>query len=394
MKKSINEIKKMQRLAGLITESEYHESQLSEAKDIPSILRSWKAEKGDRLDYQTVANMIEVGRVKTAAKFILDELDTSIREMIMDIIEENDPKLFDEMFGSEGYKYNAAKFTKSKDIDDYAAAFRVSIGDDYDELAQKFPNLQDPKVKALVLKQAEKMKKQMNEIKRMQQLAGIIKEGNNAINSSAPDWDDYEGYEILLEQYFDLEEVTDKESLEIAMDNDLIHNLSTDILKRKGIQTPSGKDYDAYDSFQGSQEKRKAMKLATEFIIQFAEDTFIIDEQEAKELTSNYLSWANQLKEISKFKVYNKEGINEKYPSKVWNWDINEFGKYNPTTKTFTMFMDGDGYADYMDTEFPNWLKNEKIADKGTKKYREDIKNAVKEEYGPGVTINGEGFSY
>ena len=176
MKKQINEIKKMQRLAGLITESEYHESQLSEAKDIPSILRSWKAEKGDRLDYQTVANMIEVGRVKTAAKFILDELDTSIREMIMDIIEENDPKLFDEMFGSEGYKYNAAKFTKSKDIDDYAAAFRVSIGDDYDELAQKFPNLQDPKVKALVLKQAEKMKKQINEIKRMQQLAGLIKE--------------------------------------------------------------------------------------------------------------------------------------------------------------------------------------------------------------------------
>ena len=172
----INKIKRKQCIAGLITESEYRESQLSEAKDIPSILRSWKAEKGDRLDYQTVANMIEVGRVKTAAKFILDELDTSIREMIMDIIEENDPKLFDEMFGSEGYKYNAAKFTKSKDIDDYAAAFRVSIGDDYDELAQKFPNLQDPKVKALVLKQAEKMKKQINEIKRMQQLAGLITE--------------------------------------------------------------------------------------------------------------------------------------------------------------------------------------------------------------------------
>ena len=104
--------------------------------------------------------------------------------------------------------------------------------------------------------------------------------------------------------------------------------------------------------------------------------------------------YVDQLKKISKFKVYNEEGINEKYPSKVWNWDINEFGKYNPTTKTFTMVMDGDGYADYMDTEFPNWLKNEKIADKGTKKYREDIKNAVEEEYGPGITINGEGFSY
>ena len=154
MKKSINEIKKMQRIAGLITESEYQESQLSEAKDIPSILRSWEAEKGDRLDYQTVANMIEVGRFETAAKFISDDLDTSVREMIMDIIEENNPELYKKMFGSEA---NASKFTRSKDLDPYAAAFRVSTGDDYDELAQEFPNLQDPKVKISVLKQAKKM---------------------------------------------------------------------------------------------------------------------------------------------------------------------------------------------------------------------------------------------
>ena len=159
MKQPINEIKRMQRIAGLITEGEYHESQLEEAKNIPSILRKWQAEPGDRLDYQTVANMVETGKYKAAAKFILDELDTSIREMIMDIIEENDPKLFDEMFGSEGYKANATKFVKSKDLGLYAAAFRVSTGDDYDELAQEFPNLQDPKVKISVLKQAEKLKK-------------------------------------------------------------------------------------------------------------------------------------------------------------------------------------------------------------------------------------------
>jgi hypothetical protein len=157
MKQPINEIKKMQRLAGLITESEYQESQLEEAKNIPNILRKWDAEKGDRLDYQIVANMIEVGRVKTAAKFILDELDTSIREMIMDIIEENDPKLFDEMFGSEGYKADASKFKRSKDIDSYAAAFRVSQGEDYDELAKQFSNLRDPKVKAQVMRFVAKM---------------------------------------------------------------------------------------------------------------------------------------------------------------------------------------------------------------------------------------------
>lgn len=103
MKQNINEIKRMQRIAGLITESDFQETQLEEAKDIPSILRKWKAAKGDLLDYQTVANLIEVGRIPFAAKFILEELDTSISEMMMDIIKENDPKLFDEMFGSEGY---------------------------------------------------------------------------------------------------------------------------------------------------------------------------------------------------------------------------------------------------------------------------------------------------
>jgi hypothetical protein len=85
MKQSINKIKKMQR----------------KKKNIPNILRKWDAEPGDRLDYQTVANMIEVGRYEAAAKFISDELDTSIREMISDIIEENNPELYKKMFGSE-----------------------------------------------------------------------------------------------------------------------------------------------------------------------------------------------------------------------------------------------------------------------------------------------------
>lgn len=161
MKQPVNEIKKMQRIAGLITESEYQESVINEAKDIPSILRKWKAEPGDRLDYQTVANMIEVGRIKAAAKFITDELDTSIREMMMDIIEENDPKLFNKMFGAMGYKADASKFVMSKDIDEYAAAWRIATGEDYDELAQEFPNLKDPKVKALVMKYIKQIKQRM-----------------------------------------------------------------------------------------------------------------------------------------------------------------------------------------------------------------------------------------
>jgi len=78
----------------------------------------------------------------------------------------------------------------------------------------------------------------------------------------------------------------------------------------------------------------------------------------------------------------------------TWDWDINDFGEYNPYSKTFEMFMDGDAFADYMDTEFPGWLKDEDIAEKGSEKFREDIRNAVEGEYGPGVKIKGEGFSY
>jgi hypothetical protein len=159
MKKPINEIKKMQRLAGLITESEYQESQISEDRDkkIISILRKWDAEPGDRLDYQTVANMIEVGRYTAAAKFITDELDTSISEMMMEIIEENDPELYKKMFGRDA---NASKFAQSDEIDTYAAAWRVSKGEDYDKLAKQFSNLQNPKVKASVMRQAAQLKKE------------------------------------------------------------------------------------------------------------------------------------------------------------------------------------------------------------------------------------------
>jgi len=108
-------------------------------------------------------------------------------------------------------------------------------------------------------------------------------------------------------------------------------------------------------------------------------------------ITESYLDEANG---EEKFKSTKKSNLNEKYPSGVWDWDINEFGEYNPSTRTFEIFMDGDGFGDYMDTEFPGWLENEDITDEGRKKFLKDIRNAVKEEYGPGVKIEGEGFSY
>ena len=110
-------------------------------------------------------------------------------------------------------------------------------------------------------------KSNLNEIKRMQQLAGVIKEGNNAIDPSAPSWNDYEGYEILLEQYFDTYDIVDEESFNSELENgDMMNNLAMDILKRKGVKLT---DYE-------STENIEANKLAKEFIIQYAEDMGII----------------------------------------------------------------------------------------------------------------------
>jgi hypothetical protein len=160
MKKQMlnEEFLKMQKLAGLITESEY-KTKLNENKNIVSILRSWDAAKGDRLDYQTVANMIEIGRYEAAAKFISDELDTSVKEMIMDIIEENDPELYKKMFNSTA---DSSKFKRSNTLTPIAAAFRISKGEDYETLAQQYPNLNDPEVKAQIMDLIDD-KSQLNE---------------------------------------------------------------------------------------------------------------------------------------------------------------------------------------------------------------------------------------
>jgi hypothetical protein len=102
---------------------------------------------------------------------------------------------------------------------------------------------------------------------------------------------------------------------------------------------------------------------------------------------------ANALLKFEKLGL-SEEQVNENNLSEAWDWDINEFGEYNSSTKTFEIFMDGDGFSDYMDTEFPGWLEDEDITDEGRKKFIEDIKNAVKEKYGPGVKIEGEGFNF
>ena len=180
-------------------------------------------------------------------------------------------------------------------------------------------------------------KSNLNEVKRMQQLAGIITE-----SLSSQDIDKV----IKIHGY----KVKDMKSLKDEMEyTDLIDTVAEEI---EGSAT--------------GKASKDSYSKARQALLQYGKEKF------------------NSMEESQ---------VNERYPSQVWDWDITEFGEYNPPTNTFMIFMDNDGFADYMDTEFDGWLDDEDIAEEGTNKFREDIKNAVEEEYGPNVRIVGDQFN-
>lgn len=117
------------------------------------------------------------------------------------------------------------------------------------------------------------MKKQLNEIKRMQQLAGLLNEAYNAIDSSAPDWRDYEGYETVLEGYFDQYDITDAQSFKDEQGNgDLMNNLAFNIAKRSGFEG----NIDTLIR-KNVRLNRMCNFLAEKFMLQYAIDTFLLE---------------------------------------------------------------------------------------------------------------------
>ena len=93
------------------------------------------------------------------------------------------------------------------------------------------------------------MKKSLNEqLTRMQKLAGIITESQylklinedkfNALDSSAPDWEDSEGYELLLDSYFNSYNLEDPKEFayEIYENGDAINDLAFEIAQRAGFK--------------------------------------------------------------------------------------------------------------------------------------------------------------
>ena len=93
------------------------------------------------------------------------------------------------------------------------------------------------------------MKQSLNEqLTRMQKLAGIITENQylklinedkfNALDSSAPDWEDSEGYELLLDSYFNSYNLEDPKEFayEIYENGDAINDLAFEIAQRGGFK--------------------------------------------------------------------------------------------------------------------------------------------------------------
>ena len=131
MKQNINEIKRMQRIAGLITESEYRESLINEdlesdirgdlekvsgqgpildpvkLKELISLLKRKAGNKGDRESYKKVADLLASNQLAKAADFIVN-LDTSPKESIWGVFKFFYPELWDMMFDDDESGYIAA----------------------------------------------------------------------------------------------------------------------------------------------------------------------------------------------------------------------------------------------------------------------------------------------
>jgi hypothetical protein len=134
------------------------------------------------------------------------------------------------------------------------------------------------------------MKKQpINEqFRRMQKLAGLITENFNAIDPKAPDWKDYEGYELVLEDYFQVYKLENSEDFRTEYDNgDAQNNLAFDIAERAGFKG----GYEDLLSSENSQFNLYCNYLAKLFLLEYGMDMGVIDRNDPE--------WKKELSEIN-----------------------------------------------------------------------------------------------
>ena len=136
--------------------------------------------------------------------------------------------------------------------------------------------------------------KNNNEIARMRMLAGLITEGQykklineesyNAIDSMAPDWMDEDGYELVLDEYFNTYNLEDPEEFayEVYGNGDAMNNLAIDIAKRAGFK---GKEEELYN--ENSSKEMKAFgflcnNLAQIFLLKYGAAMGSVDRNDPK----------------------------------------------------------------------------------------------------------------
>jgi hypothetical protein len=116
---------------------------------------------------------------------------------------------------------------------------------------------------------------------RMQMLAGIITESQYKAklneDENAPDWDDYEGYELTLEDYFNTYDLEDPQTFKDEVYSggnwDSVNNLAYDIAKRAGFK---GDLNDLLDS-ENEEFNSYCNTLAHHFMLRYAADMGIVD---------------------------------------------------------------------------------------------------------------------
>jgi len=115
MKQSLNEeFRRMQKLAGIITETEYQKSVMNEnitldpikLKLLVTALTKHGGSRDDKESYREIAKLLTSNQLAKAAETI-QYLDTSPNEMVYDMINNTYPELWDILFDNEEGDYIA-----------------------------------------------------------------------------------------------------------------------------------------------------------------------------------------------------------------------------------------------------------------------------------------------
>jgi hypothetical protein len=132
--------------------------------------------------------------------------------------------------------------------------------------------------------------KNNKEIARMRMLAGLITEGQykklikeedyNAIDSMAPDWQDEDGYELVLDEYFDTYGLEDPDAFaeEVYNNGDAMNNLAFDIAKRAGFKG----DYNVFGEDENMEFERYCNGLAKLFLLKHGAAMGSVDRNDSK----------------------------------------------------------------------------------------------------------------